>query len=225
MRDKIRYPNEPDLEELLSDPIVWKVMQSDHVEVHELRSLLQRVAADLAAGGAPGAQDQEPQEPDDAYRRGAGIMLLNGQNEVFVGRRINTLQTWQMPQGGIDEGEDPRAAALRELKEEIGTDNAEIIAESKNWWRYDLPPELVGQAWGGRWRGQQQKWFVMRFLGNDVEINLATEHPEFCEWTWVPVESLAVLVIPFKRQMYMDVVKEFTEAGVILSAHASDTTF
>jgi putative (di)nucleoside polyphosphate hydrolase len=114
-----------------------------------------------------------------------------------------------MPQGGIDEHEEPSDAAFRELQEEIGTDQAVIIAESKEWLRYELPPGLAGKAWGGRWLGQEQKWFVMRFLGNDADVNVATEHPEFTAWKWVAIEQLPNLVVSFKRKLYLDIVKKF----------------
>ena len=114
-----------------------------------------------------------------------------------------------MPQGGIDEGEDLRSAALRELKEEIGTDKAEILAETQRWLRYDLPIELVERARHGSWRGQRQKWFVMRFTGNDDDINLATGHPEFSAWKWVPAQQLPDLIVSFKRQVYLDLAAEF----------------
>jgi len=140
-------------------------------------------------------------------------MLQNRQREVLVGRRLDMPMSpaWQMPQGGIDLGETPRQAALRELKEEIGTDKAEIVAESRVWLKYDLPVELAGGMWGGRYRGQQQKWFVMRFTGSDDDINLATEHPEFDAWQWVASEQLPNLIVPFKRQLYIDILAEFRE--------------
>jgi putative (di)nucleoside polyphosphate hydrolase len=151
-----------------------------------------------------------PNDGDAAYRAAVGIMLLNGAGLVFVARRIDmAAEAWQMPQGGIDDGETPRGAALRELKEEIGTDKAVVLGESRDWLRYDLPAELAGQAWGGRYRGQRQKWFAMRFTGSDGDIDLATEHPEFSEWKWVPPASLPRFIIPFKRQLYVDVLAEF----------------
>jgi putative (di)nucleoside polyphosphate hydrolase len=114
-----------------------------------------------------------------------------------------------MPQGGIDEGEEPHRAALRELKEEIGTDRAEILAETRGWMRYDLPAEIAGRIWGGRYRGQRQKWFAMRFLGRDEEIDLATEHPEFSDWKWVAPGELPDLIVPFKRPLYVALLEEF----------------
>ena len=120
-----------------------------------------------------------------------------------------------MPQGGIDDGEEPLAAALRELREEIGTDNVELLAESKGWLRYELPPELIGKAWQGRWRGQQQKWFAMRYLGRDADINIATEHPEFSAWRWIAASDLPNLIVFFKRQVYVNVLEQFGTVGSV----------
>lgn len=148
------------------------------------------------------------------YRRSVGIMLLNRQGEVFVGRRIDMptpLPAWQMPQGGIDRGETPSQAAVRELKEEIGTDKAEILGESRAWLKYELPAELACQVFGGRYCGQKQKWFAMRFTGKDSDINLATAHPEFDQWQWVSPHRLPELIVPFKRQLYLDILAEFRE--------------
>ncbi len=145
-----------------------------------------------------------------AYRRGVGVMLLNRDGLVFVGRRIDqNEEAWQMPQGGIDKGETPRDAAFRELKEETGIDKAEILAETAEWLRYDLPGALRRRLWRGRYVGQKQKWFAMRFLGRDSDIDLATHHPEFNAWQWVPHRRLDALIVPFKRQLYRDVVAEF----------------
>ena len=145
------------------------------------------------------------------YRPAVGIMLLNPAGKVFVARRIDMprMPAWQMPQGGIDKGENPRQAALRELKEEIGTDKVEILGESRMWLKYDLPAELAGGIWGGRYRGQRQKWFAMRFTGNDKDIDLATDHPEFDAWKWIRPERLPEMIVPFKRQLYLDVLAEF----------------
>lgn len=143
------------------------------------------------------------------YRPCVGIMLTDGGGRVFVARRIDTPEGWQMPQGGIDPGEEPRAAALRELGEEIGTDQAVILAESAHWHRYDLPPYLLGKVWGGKYRGQEQKWILARFTGEDADIDLATEHPEFDAWKWVALDDLVRLIVPFKRDIYAAVVDEF----------------
>jgi putative (di)nucleoside polyphosphate hydrolase len=145
------------------------------------------------------------------YRPGVGVMLINRDGLVFVAQRIDMPEAaWQMPQGGIDEGEDPREAALRELKEETGTDKAEIIGETRDWLLYDLPPELLDKiSWGRRYRGQKQKWFAMRFTGSDRDIDIGSDkHPEFSEWKWAPAGSLSKIIVPFKRDLYRQVVAE-----------------
>ena len=144
------------------------------------------------------------------YRVGVGIMLFNRDGLVFVAKRIDsTSEAWQMPQGGVDDGELPRAAAMRELGEEIGTHKASIIAESKEDYYYDLPDDLVPIIWKGQYRGQRQTWFALRFDGTDADINIATEHPEFNEWKWVPIETLPHIIVPFKRDLYAALVEEF----------------
>ena len=146
------------------------------------------------------------------YRPGVGIMLLNNQRKIFVGKRIDQLsEAWQMPQGGIDEGETPLESARRELKEETGTDKAELLKESRDWLTYDLPQELIPKIWGGKFRGQRQKWFAMRFTGTDGDINIKTPHPEFREWQWVTMERLPDLIVPFKRSLYQAVIEEFKD--------------
>jgi putative (di)nucleoside polyphosphate hydrolase len=150
------------------------------------------------------------------YRPAVGIMLLNPLGEVFVARRLDmpAMPAWQMPQGGIDAGETPHQAAFRELREEIGTAAAEIIGESRGWLQYDLPAKLAGTVWGGCYRGQRQKWFLMRFTGRDSDINLATEHPEFDAWQWVAPTRLPELIVSFKRRLYTAVLSEFLERCV-----------
>jgi len=143
------------------------------------------------------------------YRSGVGIMLIDGAGRVFAGRRLDSPDAWQMPQGGIDPGESPRAAARRELAEEIGTDRAEILAESLDWLAYDLPPALAAKVWGGRFRGQRQKWFAMRFTGSDADIALDTAHPEFDAWRWMTANDLLDAIVPFKRALYAAVIDEF----------------
>jgi len=193
------------LEELLSDPLIQLVMKADKVDAAYIQDLYEKLPG--ACGPVPEVAIY-PRE-DANYRSGVGVMLLNSFNEVFVGQRVGIDGAWQMPQGGIESGETPRLAALRELREEIGTGNVDILAVSKGWLRYDIPPELVGNIWGGRWQGQQQKWFAMRFLGSDTDINVATEHPEFSAWRWSPPAQVADLIISFKRQLYLDVLYEF----------------
>ena len=144
------------------------------------------------------------------YRPGVGIMLINQKGQAFIAQRIdNPGPAWQMPQGGIDKREEPLQAAWREMREEVGTDKARYIGESKDWLSYDLPHELVPQIWKGRFRGQRQKWFAFRFLGTDRDINIATEHPEFSSWRWADLTELADLIVPFKRQLYKDLIAEF----------------
>lgn len=147
---------------------------------------------------------------DRPYREGVGIVLLNPAAQVFVAQRLDSAEpAWQMPQGGIDPDEEPHVTALRELKEEIGTDAAEILAETREWISYDLPPAIADAIWKGRYRGQRQKWFLMRFTGADAEIDIATGHPEFSAWRWAEFESLPELIVPFKRPLYEAVVREF----------------
>ena len=146
------------------------------------------------------------------WRPCAGVVLINAEGLIWAGqRRDSAVPAWQMPQGGIDAGESPRAAALRELEEEIGVapSRVEVLAETPGWLRYDLPPELLGRVWGGRYRGQEQRWFLMRFLGTDAEIVLETAHPEFSAWKWIDAEGLLAGIVPFKREIYARVLEEF----------------
>jgi putative (di)nucleoside polyphosphate hydrolase len=139
-------------------------------------------------------------------------MLLNRDGLIFVGKRIDqTVEGWQMPQGGIDGNETPEQAALRELGEEIGTSNAILLRDYPEWLSYDLPPHLLGVALRGRYRGQRQKWMAMRFLGDDSEINVKTAEPEFAEWKWLAIEALPRLIVPFKRDTYMKVISAFRD--------------
>lgn len=150
------------------------------------------------------------------YRPCAGIMLANRSGEVFVGQRLDAADSnypdaWQMPQGGIDKGEEPETAALRELREETGVvaDLVQIIGRSSEEYLYDLPDELLGKIWKGKYRGQRQSWFLMRFIGEDDHIDIRTEHPEFKNWKWTDPADLPDLIVPFKRDLYRAVLKEF----------------
>ena len=147
---------------------------------------------------------------DLPYRPCVGAMLFNREGLVFVGKRIDqTVEGWQMPQGGIDDGEGPRQAALRELMEEAGTDKAEIIAELPDWLYYDLPEHLIGVAFHGKFKGQKQRWFLMRFTGQDNDIDLTAHEPEFSDWQWFGLDELPSLIVPFKRPTYEAVIAGF----------------
>jgi putative (di)nucleoside polyphosphate hydrolase len=155
---------------------------------------------------------------DLPYRPCVGVMLFNREGLVFVGKRIDqTVEGWQMPQGGIDDGEQPLEAAFREMKEEIGTDNAEFLRELDEWLDYDLPAHLLGVALHGRYRGQRQKWIAMRFRGEDSEINVATPEPEFESWKWLAIEALPRLIVPFKRDTYAKVIAAFRDLAFTAS--------
>ncbi len=148
------------------------------------------------------------------YRPCAGVMLANPSGQIFVGQRIDSeTAAWQMPQGGIDPGEAPRDAALRELREETGVhpDLVEIEAETDGWIPYDLPHDLVPRLWKARYRGQEQKWFLLRFQGDDRDVNIATDHPEFSEWRWLAPDQLVANIVPFKREVYQRVLDQFGE--------------
>ncbi len=148
------------------------------------------------------------------YRPGAGVMLVNREGKVFVAQRLDsTLEAWQMPQGGLDEGEEPLEGALRELEEETGVsrDRVEVIAAAPEPLLYDLPEDLVGKLWKGKWRGQRQHWFLCRFLGTDADVDIETEHPEFRAWKWTDPDDLPTMIVPFKRKLYRDVLAAFRD--------------
>jgi 8-oxo-dGTP pyrophosphatase MutT (NUDIX family) len=203
----------PDFVMLLADPEVRLLMQADNVDEADLLNMLKTVTVRLRGDEPKGRKGPGYRIPDETlkkYRRGVGIMLVNRRSEILIARRNDVSgEAWQMPQGGINRGELPRKAAYRELREEIGTDNARIIAESAGWFYYDLPEEIANKAWSGRWKGQRQKWFVMYFDGTDTEIDLATSDPEFDAWRWATVHELEQLAVSFKKNLYVALLEEF----------------
>jgi putative (di)nucleoside polyphosphate hydrolase len=146
------------------------------------------------------------------YRPGVGILLFNKEGRVFVGERIDNPGAWQMPQGGIDEGEDIEIAVFREMQEEIGTRNAKIRGVMNEWLFYDIPLHTANKLWDAKYRGQKQKWVALEFLGTDDEINLrAYDHPEFGQWKWIELNALIDYIVPFKRDMYRRIIEEFSD--------------
>ena len=143
------------------------------------------------------------------YRNGVGIMLINDNKKIFVGKRIDNKSAWQMPQGGVDQDENIVDAVKRELKEETGVSSIKIIKKSDKIYTYDLPDYLLGKIWKGRFKGQKQTWFLAQFLGTDDEINLDQKNAEFKEWKWVGINELPDLIVPFKKNLYQELVKEF----------------
>ncbi len=208
-----RSDDRPELtfDDLIADPIVRAIMKADGIGEREVRELFDHARENTAQRqGKTYPAESVQSDRRYALRRGVGIVLLNDDGRVFVGqRRDMSDDAWQMPQGGIDSGESPRLAALRELHEEIGTANADILAETLDWLSYELPPTLLNKLPTPRWRGQTQQWFLMRFRGRDQEITVATEHPEFSAWRWAPASQLLTLIVPFKRELYRRVLKEF----------------
>ena len=149
---------------------------------------------------------------DLPFRTGVGIIVLNKENKLFVAKRIdNPKNFWQMPQGGVDQNEDYLSAAYRELEEETSIKNVDLVKELNGLISYELPKELLGIIWKGKYRGQKQKWFVMRFLGQDDEINIKTKNPEFCEWKWINLENITDFVVDFKLHVYENVKKKVKE--------------
>ncbi|AJE44770.1 RNA pyrophosphohydrolase [Celeribacter indicus] len=149
---------------------------------------------------------------DLPYRPCVGIVLTDGEGRIFVGERIDTPGAWQMPQGGIDAGEEPQEAALRELGEEIGlgSEQVEVLARTADWLTYDLPDHLLGKVWNGKYKGQRQLWFLLRLTGPEEAIDIATDHPEFSRWKWTDRAGLLSDIVPFKRDIYEEIVREFS---------------
>ena len=148
-------------------------------------------------------------------RLGVGAVVLNNNNKVFVGKRIdNPVDKWQMPQGGVNQGEELIDAMKWELEEETGIRNIQILREVDGWSEYELPKYLLGKIWKGKYRGQKQKWFIVRFLGNDEEINLKTSKPEFIEWRWLDIENLPGVIVEFKRKVYEDLLPKIKSSVI-----------
>ncbi len=145
------------------------------------------------------------------YRKGVGMMVFNDNKKIFVGKRIDNQKAWQMPQGGVDQNEDYETAARRELYEETGIQSIRIVQRSKGEYTYDLPEYLLGKIWKGKYRGQKQNWFLIKFLGPDSEINLNQKFPEFNEWKWVDIKELPNMIVPFKKKLYLSIIQEFNE--------------
>ncbi|MCA3262033.1 MAG: RNA pyrophosphohydrolase [Telmatospirillum sp.] len=148
--------------------------------------------------------------PSPLYRPGVGILLFDRMGLAFVGERSDAPGAWQMPQGGIDAGEEPQAAALRELAEETGIAHVRVVGATRGWLSYDLPEDLAATMWRGRYKGQRQKWYAIKFLGQDGDIRLDAHTPEFSAWRWVPLPSLVDLIVPFKRDLYAQIVAELS---------------
>ena len=146
------------------------------------------------------------------YRHGVGMMVFNDEKQIFVGKRIDNQEAWQMPQGGVDKGENVEVAAKRELYEETGIQSIRIIKKSDKEYIYDLPDHLLGKIWKGKYKGQKQTWYLMKFLGPDSEININQKHPEFNEWKWVSIDELPNLIVSFKKDLYQAVIAEFTNS-------------
>ena len=154
---------------------------------------------------------KDTKKEKDLYRPCVGICLFNKNGQVFVGERNDAPEAWQMPQGGIDKGEDPKEAALREMMEEIGTNKARLLAQTSDWLYYDLPADLAAKMWKGKYKGQKQLWFAFEFEGRDEDINIQTEHPEFQRWQWVEFEQIVELIVEFKRELYQQVFDSFKD--------------
>lgn len=210
------------IERMLDDPLVQLLMSADHVDRPAMVALLRRTAANYTFAKpeeTPLSGPRYPEHPE--YRRGVGIILLNSAGRVFVGRRVDlALPAWQMPQGGIDGGETPRQAALRELREETSVTKVEVMAETDGWLRYDYPAAIRAVQ---PHRGQQQKWFAMLHLGDESEIDVATAFPEFSAWCWASPDQLPSLIVAFKRQLYRDVADAFSNLPP-LSPSGADAT-
>ncbi len=147
---------------------------------------------------------------DLPYRHGVGMMIINHEEKIFLGKRVESkFEAWQMPQGGILLGETPSRAVIREMEEELGSSSGEILAETKKWYSYNIPEFLINKLWDGQYKGQKQKWFLIRFTGTDSDINVNTDNPEFREWCWASPTDMLDIIVPFKKRLYKTILKEF----------------
>ena len=150
---------------------------------------------------------------DLPYRLGVGLVIVRADKKIFTGRRLDNTSAWQMPQGGIDKNEIPLETAYREMAEETGIskNKVSLVSTTKRWYKYDLPSEIQSRFWGGKYRGQSQKWFLFEFIGEDKDINIFTKTPEFCEWRWSSTDDLVKKIVPFKMELYKTVLQEFRQ--------------
>ena len=206
--------NAATLQELLSDPLVRMVMRADQVTERQLVKSVTGVLHELSMGSSRNPADRSSGRSVRDYRPRVGIILLNKHNQVFVGlrRQAAPAEVWQLLQGDINRGEEPRDAAMRILREKISTDRADILAEDKNWLYYELPVGVTGRVRHKGGRGQRQKWFVMRFKGTEANIAVDKEGSEFCDWKWISISELPKHIVSFKKLVYLSAMEEFLDA-------------
>lgn len=214
MRKTSADHNATSLNDLLNDPLVRMVMRADQVTEEHLISSVTGVLHELSVGSANAPTQVKRGRSECDYRPRVGIILLNKHNQVFVGQRRHGApsEIWQMPQGSINEDEDTRDAALRALRTQIGTDNADVLAEDKSWLYYELPVGVTGRVRHKGGRGERQKWFVMRFKGQESDIDVDRGASEFCDWKWISISELSKHIISFKKLVYLSAMEEFLDA-------------
>lgn len=202
------------IDELLNDPLVRMIMRADRVTEQQLITSVTGVLDELSAGSAHAPTEVRRGRSDSDYRPRVGIILFNKHNQVFVGQRRHAApnDVWQMPQGDIEKSEQPRNAALRALRTQIGTDKAEILAEDKNWLFYELPVGVTGRVRHKGGRGEKQKWFVMRFRDRESNIDVDNGTSEFYDWKWISISELPKHIVSFKKLVYLSAMEEFLDA-------------